>query len=506
MIFSKNLFRPLRDRIVPQEQHIDKRSMLFLLIMVFGAVTICSKSSPLYPLNNWDDANCFFTVGKSIANGRVLYQDIFEQKGPLLYFLYSGAYMISHNSFFGAYLLEILTGWCFVMLSAKTMLLFCDKKSLFLLPVLALTVCAAPAFEQGGSAEEICLPLLMYSVYIGAKTIVYDKPVRKREWLVIGITSGAVLWIKFTLLGYYFGFGLFMLFYYALNRWGKELVYFLTFLLMGELIISVPVFLYFMAHNALAYLFEVYFYCNIFLYSVTTVDNKFLGLFLNLRTGFVSYLYNFWISLLMIIIGGIFVFLRSKRLATLYCTTVVTTFVLVYMGGRCYTYYPLVMAVFMPFGLVTLYKMLISSGKKWPSSAPARTGAVAGLTGLWGILLLLISPNTYMIGYSKEQLPQYRFNDIISQKDNATLLNYKFLDGGFYTVSETVPDCRFFCELNMPYARREQEKYITETEADYIVTRDYYVDFREYELISTERFETRQDTYNTYYLYQKKSV
>ena len=53
------------------------------LIFIFSVImiTICSKSSPLYPMNNWDDANCFFTVGKAVGNGEVMYRDIFEQKG-----------------------------------------------------------------------------------------------------------------------------------------------------------------------------------------------------------------------------------------------------------------------------------------------------------------------------------------------------------------------------------------------------------------------------------------
>ena len=62
------------------------------------------------------------------------------------------------------------------------------------------------------------------------------------------------------------------------------------------------------------------------------------------------------------------------------------------------------------------------------------TGAV--LTTVIGILLLIaISPNTYMLGYRKEQLPQYQFSEIITRTKEATLLNYGFLDGGFYTVS-----------------------------------------------------------------------
>ena len=66
-------------------------SILFLLI--------CTKSSPLYPFNDWVDSNAFFTMGKGMINGKVLYRDLFEQKGPLLYFIHGLSYLISNKTF-----------------------------------------------------------------------------------------------------------------------------------------------------------------------------------------------------------------------------------------------------------------------------------------------------------------------------------------------------------------------------------------------------------------------
>ena len=58
---------------------------------------VCSKSSPLYPMNDWVDVNCFFTVGRGITHGMVPYLDLYEQKGPLIYFLYALAALISES-------------------------------------------------------------------------------------------------------------------------------------------------------------------------------------------------------------------------------------------------------------------------------------------------------------------------------------------------------------------------------------------------------------------------
>ena len=44
-------------------------------------LALCSKSSPLYAFNDWMDANIFFTMGRSMLGGRVLYRDVFDHKG-----------------------------------------------------------------------------------------------------------------------------------------------------------------------------------------------------------------------------------------------------------------------------------------------------------------------------------------------------------------------------------------------------------------------------------------
>ena len=47
-------------------------------------------------------------------------------------------------------------------------------------------------------------------------------------------------------------------------------------------------------------------------------------------------------------------------------------------------------------------------------------------------------------------MPQYQFKEIILSVDDPSLLNYGFLDGGFYTVCDLVPECKYFCTLNIP--------------------------------------------------------
>lgn len=67
--------------------------------------------------------------------------------------------------------------------------------------------------------------------------------------------------------------------------------------------------------------------------------------------------------------------------------------------------------------------------------------------------------------------PQYRLARHIPE--GATLLNYGFLDGGFYFASGSEPSCRFFCQLNIALEEMyaEQIRQLREGIPDYVVTR-----------------------------------
>jgi len=133
-------------------------SALFLLI--------CTKSSPLYPFNDWVDTNASFTMGKAMMNGRVLYRDIFDQRGPLLYFLYGMGYLISHTTFIGIFIFEVLSFAIFLFFCYKSFNLYLDKHySFIVLPLISFLVLNLRSFSHGGSPEEFCLPLLSFSLF-----------------------------------------------------------------------------------------------------------------------------------------------------------------------------------------------------------------------------------------------------------------------------------------------------------------------------------------------------
>ena len=128
---------------------------------------LTSQCSPLYPINVWGDANCLLTVGRVMKRGGVLYRDIYEQKGPLLYLIHAAAACLSDTSFSGVYLMEIpaLTA----ALYAAYRLMRLRAGSAFALGAAAVFGALATtggSFMRGDSAEEFCLPLLTAALAI----------------------------------------------------------------------------------------------------------------------------------------------------------------------------------------------------------------------------------------------------------------------------------------------------------------------------------------------------
>lgn len=242
---------------------------VFFLLLSAALVTLFSTCSPLYPINPWDDANVFMTVGKSMLRGKILYRDIFDHKGPVLLFLHELAAAVSYTSFLGIYIFEVLCMWCFAWYSLRTIRLFSDSRlNIPLLCLLMLLTVTSDAFYYGDSVEEFCLPILAYSLYLMLRFVRTHEIPRWYHSLLLGIGAGSVFWMKFNIFVLFYGGSLLALVYIVYReRILQRLCSILGWVVLGFGIVSAGVLSYFFAHNAISALVETYFYTNLFMYN-----------------------------------------------------------------------------------------------------------------------------------------------------------------------------------------------------------------------------------------------
>ena len=508
----------------------------------FLLMLLLTRSSFLYPYNNWDDSNSYFSMGKSMFHGILIYRDIFDQKGPYLYFLYGLCSLVSGTTFRGVFLMEILLGTADLLLIGRILKLFCrPQTAAFLSPILLACMCASKSFYWGGCAEEICLPFLLFPLYVLLRTLQHNRRTcfSPRDVFLSGLCCGFVFCVKFTLMGFFLGFALSVI---LTCRSFREFARLAGWFLLGTLLPFVPWVIYFGITGGLDDWYRVYIYTNVFLYSDFGANSH--GASASQKIYDLAKLL-YWLILdnlqyfIFVIAGLLWMLLRkgasfAGRIAP--ALMFALTFLFIYIGGAHLPYYAFPLTAFAVTGMagagvlldriaarVVLQKSIPADGARKAGSSRRTSENIMLVTA--GILLSLVisyavifrcSWNMDYLGTPKDQIFLTSFTEDINKdreagivdKDLTTLLNIGCLDSGLYTTTGIYPTCYWFQTQTLPGGEvdREQLSYILEGRTDYIVARDSYPEaiFEHYEQID-EFHQTLQPQDFTYYLFRKKT-
>ena len=317
--------------------------------------------------------------------------------------------------------------------------------------------------------------------------------------LLVGILAGCIFWSKYTICGYFVCWYVIVVIHQIREHRMDCLIRCFLTGLGGVVLSSIPVLVYFAVNHSLSDLWDVYFIANLFSYNNvnTGMTVSLFGVARNFANGiWVSLRYNL-VNCVLGICG--FFWFRTRRERIQYGALLVVSFLFVCIGMNPQKYYTFIFAAFSAPGILLIWNYF------------AQNIYIGIRVGRWipfaicALIAISLSPNIYMIRYAREDLPQYRFAKIIRASQEPTLLNYGFLDGGYYTTSEIVPNCRYFCKLNveLPEMKEVQDYYVNNGLTEFVVCRNHTIDSKYYELCDscTYFFE---NAYRTDYLYQLK--
>lgn len=480
------------------KQHQTLRRWLWCAGAAAVLLLVCSKSSPLYPLNDWMDANIFFTVGKSMMNGLAPYRDVFDHKGPVLYLLYGLGWGLDHTGFFGVWLLEIAAVTVFLEASLRAVRCCTGPLHPAWAVIPAAALLASPMFAHGGSAEEFLLPFLALALAAALQVLAGEAPLPRGAVLAQGFLAGCALWLKYTAAGFYLAWAAVAALCYWRRGWRRELGRSCLLWLGGAVLATLPWLAWFAANGALDALFEVYFYDNLFLYAGQGGG------------GPLALLRKLWwcahdnpLPVLLMLLAPLWALAAHRKALLAALAALMAGLAATAMAGEGYlVYYGLVLGVFTPLGLVPLVRA-------WRNCAPRPAlRRVAPWLGavLAAALCLLGSANAKLLGRPAEELPQLRFAAQINAGPDASLLNYGTLDGGFYTATGLLPPCRFFCVTNMPLPaqQEQQDALLGDGAVTWVVTLDPELAqrFPAYELADAATYDSGEGP-RSWYLYRR---
>lgn len=223
-----------------------------LALLVFSCCT-----SPLFPHYYGVDSAIFSLLGKGILEGKQLYTELFDHKGPVIFLINAiGQFLGGRN---GIFLLQCISGLICIMFlyytgkmlrpdgayrsPAEAVLLF-----LFVGSVLVFTA------ENGNLTEEYSLPVISCACYFFVKyaTQASKNPKHPPVYAFaygVGLAIMALLRLNN---GVTIGAGILVIFIYLLyKKQYSNLLWNLLLGLLGMLVITIPVCLYFYMNSAL---------------------------------------------------------------------------------------------------------------------------------------------------------------------------------------------------------------------------------------------------------------
>ncbi len=455
-------------------------SICFLLSFLF--LLFCTKSSPLYPFNDWVDANAFFTMGKGMMHGLVPYRDLFEQKGPLLYFVYGLASLVSYRTFIGGFILEVIAFTFFLFFSFKSLSLFMDKKlALISLPILSILILNLKAFTHGGSAEELCLPLLAVSLYHLLRYLKSDDSADASPRLFFwnGLIAGCILWVKFSMIGFWLGWILAFFIGLLAQKRTRQALMGAAIFFGGIVAATIPWVIYFGINHAIPDWINTYFVINLTGYTASySILDRILNVLSVMAAQFIMnpvFGTLFWFGLIVVMAFGKFIRKPLHRILLLGCFLLLVMGI--YWGKIGYIYYYLFLTPFIVFGLIVVADVL--KGLISPKMSNLAMIVIIGVTLAISLPLeYKFDQNAYMLPIKQQDLVQYKFAGIIDRSPDKSLLNYGSLDMGFYTTTGVLPDVKYFELQNLDYSRYplntdEQNRYIRDGVTEFVVLRDF---------------------------------
>lgn len=434
------------------------RNYLILLLIAAGALSIFSTSSFLYGANPWSDANVFFTIGRGIVDGKQMYVDLFDHKGPLTYWLYALAALISSHSFIGVFVLEVAAFFLFLLFTQKTVQIYREGNHYLSLILLAVAMMTGSAFNfGGGSVEEYALPAFTGILMLALRTVHGKKSFSASFCVWTGIALAFTFFLKFSMCGFFAGLAIAVIVYqWRLDR--KKIVPSIGIVVGTFVGISAVICLILYGQGIFDSFVETYFTFNLTNYAIEESRLVILAKAFTKTLAWFCRL-NFFSIPWLLLASLIFLIQKNDRDEKfVLLMTFVFWYGLLMIGGRVIYYYiyPIYMYSF----------LLILEGESLPPRKLVTSLCAAGCA-----VSVCFSRNITRLG--KQDIVQNELDAVMKQyTDHPTLLMYHAYDEGFYLKEDYIPSCRYFTVVNSPIADFDEvtEACIASQRYDFLIT------------------------------------
>lgn len=313
-------------------------TFLALVFMLFSIllVVFSLKSNPFSQYLHGHDSSMFLYFGKGMSRGLIPYTDMFDHKGPVLFFIQYLATFLGDNLNLGIWIIEVIWFSITCIVVFKTCTLFIKDQLLSSVAIMLNVGLIIRCFEGGNLSEQYALLFIAIAFYLFNK-LIQQSTLSNFEYIVIGISGALVFFIRANMVALWLVYCLYLLITGLLNKEKKELLRQVIFIFIGGISVVILIILYGLVTNSLSDMIQQAFLMNIKYASVSITEKIGAG------TKFFEFLNLAGIFFFIVVYLIYFLGLERKTIVfkqnTLLILYFVVNFYTVFVSGRFYLHY-----------------------------------------------------------------------------------------------------------------------------------------------------------------------
>ena len=247
------------------KKHID---IIHMTIIVIFSFVFFYNFNAISPVNNEivfeNDLAIFYTAGLSMKRGLVLYRDLFDHKGPYIYFLFYLSSVLGEINHIGMYILFSFIFSILFIIIYKIIIICTGNKNISLLTSLSSILYMFNDFTSYAnlSPENIIYLYIAICIYLFLKNrekFYNDEKVNDyRTIFFIGIFAGFILMSKYSLVSLLLPIIIIYLIDIVKNKNYKKLFYMFIYGMLGVIVGLMPAIIYIFKNNIINDFIEAY--------------------------------------------------------------------------------------------------------------------------------------------------------------------------------------------------------------------------------------------------------
>ena len=419
------------------KQHSFSQWASYGILLISSALFLfffSTTTSPLfrhYPFWFYGDSGVFREMGLCLLKGGTPYVDLFDHKGPVLWFIQAFGIWISHG--WGLLLLQTLSLFCTLLIWFKTTLLICGKQIPSLITTILSLIFFLAFYEHGNLSEEWSLPYISLPIYLyikqcktvkNTKTPIYNHT----DTFILGLCVGILAMIRLNNTAPLIGFALWHFIRCIQGKEYKKLWTDVALITGGVVIIFILCSAFYLIKAGWNGVFEMIYGTFIFNFEYYNLSTR----------QSLSFLSNYIIPIGFLVITLI-CFSKNKSSFNINAPLIISyIFTFLSMGSQDYGHY---MIIFVPLFVITS-GLVVNIGKVWIYIFPLLLIIPSIQRGYDAADYLLFRLRGKTANNTELKDGFHRFISSIEPKERTSIYNYRleFMGSGLF-ADENICQC-----------------------------------------------------------------